>query len=338
MSEDYYDTLGVARGANADEIQKAYRKLARKYHPDLNPDDKTAQKKFKEVQQAYDVLSDEKKRKLYDQFGPAFEQMGAGGPGGAGPQWTGQVPPGFEGFEFAGSWPGGGGYGAGGPGGGGQIPPDLEDLLRQFTGGGAGFDPGGGTSTRRRGRRRPAEPGADVRHEVEVPFRTAVTGGEVSLRIQRGGQKSGTISVKIPAGIDDGQTIRLRGQGEASRSDGPAGDLLVTVRVAPHANFRRDGLDLVVKVPVTLADAALGGKVDVPTPHGTITLKVPAGTSSGTRLRAKGQGIHKSDGRTGDLYAEILIAIPRQIDSESAELIRKLNQKLAFDPRADLNW
>jgi DnaJ-class molecular chaperone len=338
MSEDYYDTLGVARGANADEIQKAYRKLARKYHPDLNPDDKTAQKKFKEVQQAYDVLSDEKKRKLYDQFGPAFEQMGAGGPGGAGPQWTGQVPPGFEGFEFAGSWPGGGGYGAGGPGGGGQIPPDLEDLLRQFTGGGAGFDLGGGTSTRRRGRRRPAEPGADVRHEVEVPFRTAVTGGEVSLRIQRGGQKSETISVKIPAGIEDGQTIRLRGQGEASRSDGPAGDLLVTVRVAPHANFRRDGLDLVVKVPVTLAEAALGGKVDVPTPHGTITLKVPAGTSSGTRLRAKGQGIHKSDGRTGDLYAEILIAIPRQIGSESAELIRKLDERLAFDPRADLSW
>jgi len=328
MSQDYYDTLGVARGANAEDIQKAYRKLARKHHPDLNPDDKTAQKKFKEVQQAYDVLSDEKKRKLYDQFGPAFEQMGPGGPGGAGPQWSGQVPPGFEGFEFTGG------------GGGGQLPPDLEELLRQFTGGGGGggLDLGGGTSTRRRGRRRPAEPGADVRHEVEVPFRTAVTGGEVNLRIHRGGQKAETISVKVPAGIDDGQTLRLRGQGEESRSDGPAGDLLVTVRIAPHANFRRDGLDLVVKVPVTLAEAALGGKVDVPTPHGTITLKVPPGTSSGTRLRAKGQGIHKSDSSTGDLYAEILIAIPRHIDEPSADLIRNLDERLALDPRAELSW
>ncbi|MCI0360589.1 MAG: HSP40/DnaJ peptide-binding protein, partial [Planctomycetaceae bacterium] len=262
--------------------------------------------------------------------GPAFEQMGGGG--GAGPQWSGQVPPGFEGFEFSGSWPGGGGAG-----GGGQIPPDLEDLLRQFTAGGSGFDFGGGTATRRRGRRRPAEPGADVRHEVEVPLRTAVTGGEVNLRIHRG-QKAETISAKIPAGIDDGQTLRLRGQGEPSRNDGPPGDLLVTVRVAPHASFRRDGLDLIVKVPVTLAEAALGGKVDVPTPHGTITLKVPPGTSSGTRLRAKGQGVAKSDGRTGDLYAEILIAIPRHIDDASAELIRKLDERLRFDPRAELSW
>jgi DnaJ-class molecular chaperone len=333
MSQDYYDTLGVARGASADEIQKAYRKLARKYHPDLNPDDKTAQKKFKEVQHAYDILSDEKKRKLYDQFGPAFEQMGGGG-GGAGPQWSGQVPPGFEGFDFSGSWPGAGGAG----GGGGQIPPDLEDLLRQFTGGGGGFEFGGGTTTRRRGRRRPAEPGADVRHEVEIPFRTAVTGGEVNLRIHRGGQTAETISVKIPAGIDDGQTIRLRGQGEASRNEGPPGDLLVTVRIAPHANFRRDGLDLIVKVPVTLAEAALGGRVDVPTPHGTIALKVPPGTSSGTRLRAKGQGIHTSDGRTGDLYAEISVAIPRQIDDASAELIRKLDERMTLDPRSELSW
>ncbi len=335
MSQDYYDTLGVARGASADEIQKAYRKLARKHHPDLNPDDKAAQKKFKEVQQAYDVLSDEKKRKLYDQFGPAYEQIGAGRSGGAGPQWSGQVGPGFEDFEFAGAWPGTGQGGAGG----GQVPPDLEDLLRQFTGGGAGsFDFGGGTTTRRRGRRRPAEPGADVRHEVEVPLRTAVTGGEVNLRIHRGGQKAETISVKVPAGIDDGQTIRLRGQGEAPSNGGPPGDLLVTVRVAPHASFRRDGLDLIVKVPVTLAEAALGGKVDVPTPHGTIALKIPPGTSSGTRLRAKGQGIHKSDGRTGDLYAEILIAIPRQIDDASADLIRQLEGRLALDPRSDLSW
>jgi DnaJ-class molecular chaperone len=338
MSEDYYAVLGVGRTASAEEIQKAYRKLARKYHPDLNPDDKASQKKFKEVQQAYDVLSDEKKRKLFDQFGPAFEQMGQGG----GPQWSagqpwtgkpGQVPPGFEQFEVGGNWPGGGT--------GGGVPPDLEDLLRQFTGGGAGggFDFGGGATTRRRGRGRRAEPGADVRHEVEIPLRTAVTGGEVSLRIRRSsGGKIEMLTVKIPAGIDDGQTIRLRGQGEPSTSGGAAGDLLVSVRVGPHPSFRRDGLDLVVRVPVTLAEAALGGKVDVPTPHGTITLKVPPGTSSGARLRAKGQGIKKADGSVGDLYAEIVIVIPKQIDDESAELIRQLDAHLAHDPRADLQW
>jgi DnaJ-class molecular chaperone len=326
MSQDYYEVLGVARGASADEIQKAYRQLARKYHPDLNPDDKTAQKKFKEVQHAYDVLSDDKKRKMYDQFGPAFEQAG----GGAGPQWSGQTPPGFEGFEFSGSWPGGGG--------GGQVPPDLEDLLKQFTGGGA-FDFGAAT-TRRRGRTRRTEPGADVRHEIEIPFRTAVTGGEMSLRVRRAGGSGNVemLTVKIPAGIDDGQTIRLRGQGEPSASGGPAGDLLVTVRIAPHPHFRRDGLDLVVKVPVTLAEAALGEKIDVPTPHGVIALKVPPGTSSGTRLRAKGQGIKKADGRAGDLYAELAITIPKQLDGESQDLIRRLEARNKLNPRSELQW
>jgi DnaJ-class molecular chaperone len=325
MNEDYYATLGVARGASADEIQKAYRKLAKKYHPDMNPDDKAAQKKFKEVQQAYDVLSDEKKRKMYDQFGAGFEQMGQGG--GPGPQWSSQVPPGFGGFEF------------GGGGGEGSLPPDLQDLLRQFTGGGGGFQFGGGPTSRRRGRKTPGQPGSDVKHEVEVPFRTSVMGGEVSLRLVRPGRKTETITVKIPAGIEEGKTIRLRGQGEPSAQGGPPGDLLITVRVAADGNYRRDGLDLIVRVPVTLAEAALGAKVDVPTPHGTITLKVPAGTSSGMRLRAKGQGIKGSEGRIGDLYAEIMIAIPKQLDDEAAELVRQLAARLKQpDPRADLQW
>jgi DnaJ-class molecular chaperone len=334
MSDDYYARLGVSRGATADEIQKAYRKLARKYHPDMNPDDKAAQKKFKEVQQAYDVLSDEKKRKMYDQFGPQFEQMTGGGAGG-GPQWSGQVPPGYGGFDFGGT-----------PASEGQLPPELQDLLRQFTGGGGGFQFGGGgyqfgsgPTPRRRGKKQPGQPGADIRHEVEVPFRTSVTGGEVNLRLVRPGHKSETIGVKIPAGIEDGKTIRLRGQGEPSSTGGPAGDLLIAVRVAPHSHFRRDGLDLIARVPVTVAEAALGAKVDVPTPHGTITLKVPAGTSSGTRLRAKAQGIKTSDGRTGDLYAEISIAIPKQIDEQAAELVRQLDARWKQpDVRADLEW
>ena len=323
MSEDYYKVLGVARGASADEIQKAYRKLAKKHHPDLNPDDKAAQKRFKEVQQAYDVLSDEKKRKMYDQFGPGFEHAGQG----AGPQWSGQVPPEFQHFDFGQSF---------GGGGEGSIPPDLQDLLRQFTGGG-GFQFGGPTG-RRRGRRMPGQPGADIQHEVEVPFHTAVTGGEVSLRLVRPGRKAETLAVKIPAGIEDGKTIRLRGQGEASQNDGPSGDLLITVHIAPHPHFRRDGLDLIVEVPVTLAEAALGAKVDIPTPHGTIAMKVPPGTSSGTRLRAKGQGIKRSDGSTGDLYAEIQIAIPKQIDDDSSELVRKLDARWKLNPRTKLEW
>jgi len=331
MAEDYYSTLGVSRGASQDDIQKAYRKLARKYHPDMNPDDKAAQKKFKEVQQAYDVLSDEKKRKMYDQFGPQFEQMG----GGAGPQWSGQVPPGFGGFDFS----GGGGAEA-------NLPPELQDLLRQFTGGGGGFQFGGGghqfgggPGPRRRGRKPAAQPGTDIRHDVEVPFRTVIMGGEVNLRLVRPKGKTETIAVKIPAGIEDGKTIRLRGQGEPSPNGGPPGDLLITVRSQPHANYRRDGLDLIARVPVTVAEAALGAKVDVPTPHGTISLKVPPGTSSGTRLRAKGQGVKTSDGRTGDLYAEIAITVPKQIDESSAELLKQLDARWKQgNPRVDLEW
>ena len=164
-------------------------------------------------------------------------------------------------------------------------------------------------------------------------------GGEVSLRLVRPGKKTDTITVKIPAGIEDGKTIRLRGQGEPSTTGGPAGDLLITVRVAPHSHFRRDGLDLIARVPVTLAEAAVGAKVDVPTPHGTISLKVPAGTSSGTRLRAKGQGIKTGDGRTGDLYAEIMIVLPKNIDDESAAPVRQLESRLKQpNPRAELEW
>jgi DnaJ-class molecular chaperone len=328
MAQDYYETLGVARGASQDEIQKAYRSLAKKYHPDLNPDDKAAQKKFKEVQHAYDILSDEKKRQMYDQFGPAFEQVGAGQGG-----WSGQVPPGFEGVDFSQMF--GGGRTRGGSEG--PLPPDLEELLRQFTGGGAGFGGfEGGPQPRRR--RRATMPGADLAHELEIPFRTAVTGGEATLRIRRPHGDVETITVKIPAGIEDGKTIRLRGQGEPSPTSGPAGDLLVTVRTGAHPHFRRSGLDLTVEVPVTLAEAALGAKVDVPTPHGTITMTIPAGTSSGKKIRAKGYGIRTKDGERGDLYAEILIAVPKHVDETSAEMIRKLDSRLKQNPREELTW
>ncbi|MGV3608297.1 MAG: DnaJ C-terminal domain-containing protein [Planctomycetaceae bacterium] len=312
MSTDYYQVLGLSRGASADEIKKAYRKLAKKYHPDLNPDDKTAKAKFQEVQQAYDVLSDDKKRPLYDQFGPGFEQMGAGGPG------AGQVPPGFDFSQMFGG-------GGAGPGFGG-----FEDILRQFTGGG-----GEGTGGRRR--RRSQMPGSDLRTVSEIPFQTSITGGEISIRLTRDG-KPETLSIKVPAGIESGKVIRLRGQGEPSPSGGPAGDLLVEIAVARHPYYVREGNNLIVKLPVTIGEAALGGKVDVPTPWGVITLSVPAGTSSGKRIRAKGYGVRLKDGTSGDLYAEVQLVIPKTLDEESQKLIKQLEEHAALEPRKDFVW
>jgi len=323
MSDDYYKVLGVSRSASQAEIQKAYRALAKKYHPDLNPDDKNAKQKFQEVQTAYDVLNDPKQRELYDKYGPNFAAAAEAAKRGGGAAWSGgQVPPEFSGFDFTQIFGGGrGGQGA-----------DLEDLLRQFTGAGGGFEAGP------RRRRRAAMPGENIEHELTIPFATAVVGGEANLRIRRPGAKTETISVKIPAGIDEGQTIRLRGQGAESPTGGPPGDLLITIHIEPHEHYTRQGLDLTVKVPVTVAEAALGSKIDIPTPHGVITMTVPPGTSSGKRIRAKGYGVRKKNGDRGDLYAEIQIEIPKQMDAEATRLIRELDQHWSQKLREDLTF
>jgi len=322
MAKDYYKTLGVARNASQDEIQKAYRELARKYHPDMNPDDKTAKKRFQEVQDAFDVLNDSKKREMYDRYGSSFETMGAGGPRGAG--W--------------GPGPGGGGDGF-----------NTEDIdFTQFFGDRFGVGPGAdlgdifGQFRRRSGRTQGRPPrgrsrGADMQAEVQIPFTTAITGGEVELDVRRPAGKSPKISVRIPAGIEDGKKIRLRGQGEPG-PDGSVGDLLLTVRVASHACFFRRGNHLHVKVPVTLPEAVLGSKIDVPTPRGTVALRVPPGTSGGTKLRVKGHGVAPENGRAGDLLAEIQIVLPDEIDEASQEMIRRMDQHYAQDPRAKLQW
>lgn len=331
MSKDYYETLGVARGASNEEIQKAYRKLARKYHPDLNPDDKTAKQKFQDVQTAYETLNDPKKKQLYDQFGSAYEQMGGGAPGGGGnPFAGGQVPPGFDQMF------GGGGAGGNPFGGSGGIT--LEELMKQFGGGfgGGGFE--GGPTPKRRSRKQQQVPGDDVRHELDIPFQTAVLGGKMALRLQRPDGKIDTIDVSIPQGIESGKTIRLRGLGDASPNGGPAGDLLITVRTKEHEFFSRQGLDLTVRVPITVAEACLGGKIEVPSPHGILTLTLPPGTSSGKRIRAKGQGVHTKDGKQGDLYAEMMITVPKTLSSEAAEIVKKLATELDQAPRADLRF
>jgi len=320
MDEDYYKVLGVDRSASQDEISRAYRSLARKYHPDLNPDDKKAAERFKKVQQAYDVLGDAEKRKKYDQFGSAFEQFG----GGAGwpPQGAGGAGAQFQDIDFSQFF---------GGAGGGQMPGGFEEILRQFTGGGAA------TGGRRRRPRGPLR-GSDVEAEIEIPFNVAIEGGSWEVTFRRGNHKTETISIKIPPGINDGKQMRLRGKGEPSPSDGPDGDLLLMVRIAPHPFFTRRGNDLEVKVPVSFAETALGAKVDIPSPRGTIALAIPAGTSSGKRLRVRGMGVKTPDGESGDLYAEIQIVLPGKYDEDEAKLIRKLDEAHPFNPRKGLVW
>ncbi|MFV1965295.1 MAG: DnaJ C-terminal domain-containing protein [Pirellulaceae bacterium] len=322
MEDDYYKILELSRGASEAEIQKAYRTLARKYHPDVNPDDRSAKKKFQQIQKAYDVLKDSKKREMYDRYGSAFESMGEGGPGADTWRTHAGGPQGFEDIDISQIF---GGARFGGPG----VEPQFGDIFSQF-GGGVGGRP-------RRGPRRAAR-GADLRHELRVPFNTAVTGGEARLKVRRPSGQTEEISVKIPAGIEDGKTIRLRDQGERDPAGGAPGDILIQVRVAPHPCFRRRGKDLEVDVPVSLAEAALGAKIDVPTPKGVITLTLPPATSSGKRLRVRGHGVQAQGGTAGDLYAEIHIVLPTAIDETSQDLVRQLDQRLKQNPRTGLRW
>ncbi len=302
-SPDYYKVLDVSKSASADEIRKSYRKLARENHPDVKKDDPAAAERFKQIQEAYAVLSDDEKRQQYDRFGTVFGKGGPGGPGGAGP----------------------------GPGGAGQQF-DFGDLF------GGGFESlfGGGRPGGGRGGRRPAPKGDDVQATVRVPFETAARGGSVDLRLDRGGETE-TLTVKIPAGINDGGVMRLAGQGEASPYGGASGDLLLTVQIEPHRFFRREGADLLVDVPITPAEAALGAKVDVPTlSEGTVVLSIPAGTSSGMKLRLRGKGvIDPQTKQTGDQFVVIKIVVPKEVPEAARALYRQLSE-LDTSPRTGL--
>jgi molecular chaperone DnaJ len=405
--KDYYGVLGVKKSASTDDIRKAFRKLARKYHPDVNPGDKTAEEKFKTLSEANDILSDPKKRKIYDQLGfysdnidPATADAYArgGGQPGAGPGdfgggFPGQGRPGgpsnvdFGGFDFSDLFEGARGGGrktSAGAGGGG-----FRDIFSNiFTGGGR---PGPADSG--------PEPGSDLEYQVNVPFWTAIRGGVMKLNIARrdicgichgngfveapgqcpqchgkgtieqtGGrmkfnvscprcrgtgknistcgvchgegsvERTDPLDIRIKAGTRDGQRIRIAGKGNAGLRGGSGGDLYVIIRMGEHPLFRREGDDIQITVPVTVVEAALGSKIEVPTIDGRSMLKIPPGTQSGQKLRLREKGVPSAtkDGVRGDEIVEVKITVPMPRDEKTKELLRELAKLNPEDPREEL--
>jgi len=366
MAKDYYQVLGVARGAAVADIKKAYRKLARKYHPDLNPGDKTAEARFKEIQEAYAVLSDAKKRAHYDQFGAAGGFPPGAGPGGGG------GGPGFEGFDFS-------DYGSS------TFRDFFENLF------------GGGIRESRASTRGP-ERGEDLQYAMTIRFEDAIRGVEARIRVNRlagcqvcggrghvsggrkrpcpscggsgrgtvqrgfmkfasacaacggtgeapgepcptcGGrsavQKSDLITVRIPAGVDNGSKVRVPGRGNAGRNGGPPGDLFIVIEVSPHPHFRREGANISVRVPITVPEATLGAKIEVPTLWGRTTIRIPPGTRSGQKFRIKEQGApHPGRKGRGDQHVEVFIVPPPFEDQRVRELMKELEKVSGPNPR-----
>ena len=372
--QDYYELLGVARKASAKDIRTAFRKLARKYHPDLNPGDKSAEEKFKQLQEAYDVLSDSKKRQMYDQYGFYSDNLPPGGAGGHGGEPDVNFD--FEGFDF------GGGSGAAGGG------SSFRDLFSQFFSGGrgsAGMEP-------------EHEPGGDLEYQIEIDFWDAVRGAVKKLSITRldaceicrgtgavgsaqtctacggtgtirqaagkmkfnvpctrcggtgkvrtackncGGEgrvrRTETIDVRIPAGVANGGRVRVPGKGNAGTMGAPGGDLYLRVIVKPHEFFERRGNDLYTKIPVTVSEATLGAKIEVPTMDGRALVRIPPGTNSGKTLRLKEKGVPSArNGARGDQYVEIQVVVPPPTDERVRNLMKELESVSPGDPRKDL--
>jgi molecular chaperone DnaJ len=379
---DYYELLGVPRKANAKDIRTAFRKLARKYHPDLNPGDKSSEEKFKQLQEAYDVLSDSKKRQMYDQHGFYSDNFQPGGPPPSSDPDDARMNFDFGGFDF-GQNQGGPGPGAGSAGGGGGS---FRDLFSQF------FRNRGGEMEAEQ------EPGVDLEYQIEIDFWDAVRGAVKKISITRmdtcetcygtgavgspqtcpvchgkgtveqqagkmrfngpcsrcggtgkirtvcktcGGEgrvrRTETIDVRIPVGVASGSRVRVPGKGNAGTMGAPAGDLYLRVVVKPHPFFERQGNDLHTKVPVTVSEATLGAKIEVPTIDGRSLVRIPPGTNSGSTLRLRDKGVPSArDGARGDQYVEIQVVVPKPTDERVRNLMKELATVEPADPRKDL--
>jgi curved DNA-binding protein len=322
MASDFYSILGLSRGASADEIKKKYRKLASKLHPDKNPGNKAAESQFKDVNRAYEVLSDAKKRALYDEFGEDALREGFD-------------PDRMRQYR---SWSGqqGASDGRAAPG---SVPFNIEDLLRGAGGGQGGVEFGGAGDlfgdlfSGRRGRRRGPTRGPDQESEITIDFPEAVRGGTFTLRT--GGSEE-PVTVRIPPGADEGSKLRIAGQGAPGVNGGPRGDLLLYIHVRPHPFFRREKNDLHLDLPVTPGEAYAGAKVKVPTAAGAVTLTVPPHTESGQVARLKGKGVTRKNGEPGDLYVHFLIQLPTAETEPVKSAIETLEEAMTGDPRADI--
>jgi curved DNA-binding protein len=326
--KDYYELLGVSRDASKDDLQSAFRKLARKYHPDVSKEPK-AEERFKEVNAAYEVLKDDEKRRLYDKYGPAWKAISEGR----------QPPPGMDDvrFDF------GQGFGGQGFGGQGFDPNDLGSIFEQFFAqqqggqgfggqgfGGQGF---GGFGPRRGPRRAAPTRGGDVEATLELGVEEAFRGGPRELTLRDGGGASQKLTVKVPAGVRQGQKIRLKEKGQPGGLGGPSGDLLLEVHIAPDERFRLDGDALHTEIAVTPWEAALGATVEVPTLEGELRVKVPAGSSSGRQIRLRGKGYPLAGGERGDLFATVQIKVPSELSDRERELFDELAKVSSFKAR-----
>lgn len=325
--KDYYQILGISKGAAEGEIKRAYRRLAKQYHPDVNKGDKGAEEKFKEISEAYSVLSDAEKRKQYDMFGSgAFHGGFDPSQASQGFRWSGTEAPG--GWRVYTSSSGPEGYeGTGGMGDLGDIFGDLFNM--------GGF-------TRAQGRKRPRgraaeEPvsrnGGDTYTTIEIDFDEAIKGISKRMSIKRDNNID-TITVKIPAGVDNGSKVRVKGKGQTGTMGGKSGDLYLNIRVKPHKIFWREGADIYAEVPISIYEAMFGGKIEVPTIDGTAKMTISAGTSSGQKFRLKGKGapVLGKSGR-GDEYVIVKITLPEKIDNETRKIFEELSTKSPYNPR-----
>ena len=356
--KDYYSILGIDRDASKDEIKRAFRKMARKYHPDVNPDESRSGEKFKEINEAYRVLSDDEKREMYDKFGvvegePSAYQQRGGGPGGArvrqGPDgstyyYSTSGGPGGGGFDFSDIFGGGGGGPSRGGGGGspfeGGIFSDLKDFFSVFSKGGGGgrrrsggspFGSQGsspfGSRTQQTYAQRPSD-GEDLKYEMEIDFMEAFYGGK--RKIQYNDPTTGerkTLTVKIPKGIKSGQKLRLKGKGMPGENGGKPGDLYIGIVVKDHPVFERKGDDVYVMTEIPFTTAALGGKVRVPGIEKELTVNVPPGTDDSTVLRLKNQGFyHMNTSERGNELVRIQVHVPKNLTPEQEQLLKKLRK------------